>query len=66
MTFTGSTMVLGGSAISITLGTPSGATLKATGTNRLEWTTSTAATDRAGNPVVGAVVAETGGADLDF
>ncbi len=66
MTFTGSTAVLGGSAIAIALGTPSAATERATGTSRLEWTTSTAATDRAGNPVVGAVVAETGGADLDF
>jgi hypothetical protein len=66
MTFTGSTAVLSGSAISITLGTPSGPTERATGTSRLEWTTSVAATDRAGNPLVGATVSESGGGDLDF
>jgi hypothetical protein len=66
MVFTGSRAALSGSAIAVTLGTPSAATARATGTSRLEWTTSTAATDRAGNPVVAAVVAETGGSDLDF
>ena len=66
MTFTGSTAVLGGSAIAITLGTPSGPTERATGTSRLEWTTSAAATDRAGNPLVAATVSEGGGGDLDF
>ncbi len=66
MRFTGSTMVLSGSTISIALGTPTGPTEKATGTSRLDWTTSTAATDRAGNPVAGAVVPESGAGDLDF
>ena len=66
MAFTGSTMLLSGSAISITLGTPTGPTMTATGTSRMAWTTSTAATDRAGNPVVAATVTESGGSDLDF
>ena len=65
-TFPGSTMVLSGSTIAITLGTPSGPTQTASGQSRLQWTTSTAATDRAGNPVVAATVAESGAGDLDF
>jgi hypothetical protein len=64
--FTGSTMVLSGSTIAITLGPPSDPTKKATGTSRLDWTTSTAATDRAGNPLIGALVSEAGAGDLDF
>lgn len=64
--FTGSTMVLSGNTISVTLGTPSGATSTANGATTLQWTTSTAATDRAGNPVSAATVPETGTSDLDF
>lgn len=64
--FTGSTMALSGSAITITLGIPSGPTASANGSTTLQWTTSIAATDRAGNPVTSATVLESGGADLDF
>ena len=65
-TFTASSMVLSGSTISVTLGTPSGATPTATGTTSLRWTTSTAATDLAGNPLVAGTITETGIIDLDF
>ncbi len=59
-------MVLSGSTISVTLGTSSGATSAASGTTTLQWTTSTAATDLAGNPMVAGTIAETGVVDLDF
>jgi len=59
-------MVLSGNTVSVTLGTPSGGTATAGGTTQLQWTTSTAATDRAGNPPVAATVLETGTLDLDF
>ena len=52
--------------IAITLGVPHGSTSSASGTSTLMWTTSTAATDRAGNPLVAGVVTEAGTADLDF
>jgi fibronectin type 3 domain-containing protein len=65
-TFTASSIVLGGNTISVTLGTPSGATTTANGTTTLQWTVSTAATDRAGNALTAATVLETGAADLDF
>lgn len=65
-TFSGSSMVLSGNTISVTLGTPSPATPTATGTTTLQWTTSTAATDRAGNPLTAGTIAEGGTADLDF
>ena len=66
ITFTASSMVLTGNAITVTLGTPSGATSTANGATTLQWTTSIAATDRAGNPLTAATVLETGTADLDF
>jgi hypothetical protein len=66
-TFTASSMVVSGNTIAVTLGTASGATAIANGTSTLQWTTSTAATDRAGNPLRAATVLETGSlADLDF
>ena len=65
-TFTASNMVLTGSTITLTLGTPSGSTATANGSTTLQWTTSTAATDRAGNALTAATVLETGSADLDF
>jgi chitinase len=65
-TFTGSSMVLSGNTIAVTFGTPSGATAVANGTGTLQWTTSTAATDRAGNPLKAGTVAETGVLDIDF
>lgn len=65
-TFTASSMAMSGNTITVTLGTPSGATVTASGTSTLQWVTSTAATDLAGNPVVSATVSETGAADVDF
>ena len=64
--FTASTMVLSANTISITLGTASGSPTTATGNSALRWTTSTAATDRAGNPLALDTVDESGGAGLDF
>jgi chitinase len=66
MRFTASGMVLAGNTIALTLGTPSGSTATASGTSTLQWVTSIAATDLAGNPLVSATVAETGVLDLDF
>jgi hypothetical protein len=65
-TFTASSMALSGNTISVTLGTPSGAISTVTGTSTLQWVTSSAATDLAGNPLVSATIAESGAADLDF
>ena len=66
MTFTTSNMVMSGNSVAITLGTATGTTAAANGTTTLQWTTSAAATDRAGNPLGAGVIAETGTADLDF
>jgi hypothetical protein len=66
MAFTGSTMVMSGSTVTITLGTPNGATLTATGTGNMLWQTDAAVTDRAGNAGTAANVTEGGAADLDF
>jgi chitinase len=65
-TFTASSMLLSGNSIVVTLGTPGGGTATANTATTLQWTTSTAATDRAGNPLVAATVLETGTLDLDF
>jgi fibronectin type 3 domain-containing protein len=65
-TFTASSMALSGNTISVTLGTPSGAISTVTGTSTLQWVTSSAATDLAGNPILSATSAESGAADLDF
>jgi len=65
-TFSASSMVLSGNTIVITLGTAGGATATSTQTTSLQWTTSTAATDRAGNPLGATTVTETGALDLDF
>jgi hypothetical protein len=64
--FSGSTVVMSGSTVVVTLGTPSGATQTANGNTTLQWTTSPAATDLAGNPLAAATIGETGGPDLDF
>jgi Bacterial Ig domain/Bacterial Ig-like domain len=66
MVFTGSSLLMSGSTIAVTLGAPSGSTATANGTTSLQWTTSTAATDRAGNAMTAATVLETGVSDLDF
>jgi hypothetical protein len=64
--FSGSTVVMSRSTVVVTLGTPSGATQTANGNTTLQWTTSPAATDLAGNPLAAATIGETGGPDLDF
>ena len=65
-TFTGSTMVMSGSTITITLGTPSAATTTAAATATMSWTPSATATDLAGNACSTAARPEGGTADKDF
>lgn len=65
-TFSGSTMVLSGSTITITLGTPSGATGTVTTSGTMTWTPISGLTDRAGNACTTTPVDETGLADIDF
>ena len=64
--FSGSTMVMSGSTVTVTLGSPSGATLTATGSGNISWGPVTTITDAAGNACSNANVTETGAADLDF
>jgi hypothetical protein len=63
---TSATMVLSGSAITVTLGTPSATAGTAAATGTLTWTPSTTVTDAAGNAVSSNTVTETGTADKDF
>jgi hypothetical protein len=65
VSFTGSTMTQSGAAITITLGTPSGATTRA-GNARMNWTPSATATDRAANACSTTALNEAGGNDRDF
>jgi hypothetical protein len=67
-TFTNSTMVLSGSgtALTITLGTPSGAFGTQAGNTTMSWTPSASALDVAGNACSTAVVTESGAADKEF
>jgi hypothetical protein len=65
-TFTGSTMVMAGSTITITLGVASGGTTTAGGTATMIWTPSTAATDLAGNACTATNANESGTLDRDF
>lgn len=58
--FTNSTMTMSGDTILVTLGTPNGVTSVGRGNTTLQWTTSTAATDLAGNPLTAATVFEAG------
>lgn len=64
--FTGSTMVMSGSTITITLGTPSGGVRTAAGTGTMTWTPSTTAYDRAANTCLATSVTESGPADPEF
>jgi hypothetical protein len=64
--FTGSTMTQSGSAITITLGTPSGSVSTAASTGTMAWTPSTSATDRAGTACLPAAATESGASDKDF
>jgi hypothetical protein len=66
VTFSGSTMVLSASKVAVTLGTPSGSTATPNGSTTLQWTTATAATDRAGNPLLAGTILESGAPDQDF
>lgn len=61
-----STMVMAGSTITITLGTPSGGTTTAGGTATMIWTPSIAATDLAGNACAVTNANESGTVDRDF
>jgi hypothetical protein len=63
---TASTAVLSGSAITVTLGTQSGAGTTAAGTGSLSWTPSSSLVDRAGNAMSTTARTETGTADKDF
>lgn len=65
--FTGSTMVMSGNTITITLGTRAGGGV-ATGTVNVAmvWTPSTTVTDLAGNPMSATACTETGAADIEF
>jgi hypothetical protein len=58
--FTGSSMVMSGNTVLVTLGTPNGATDVGKGNVTLQWTPSTAATDLAGNPLAAATISEVG------
>lgn len=61
-----STMSQSGSAVTVTLGTQSGAGTTAGGKGSMVWTPSATSTDRAGNAASTTNRSETGGADADF
>jgi hypothetical protein len=63
---TPSTMVMSGSAITVTLGTQSAAATTAASTGTMSWTPSATATDRAGNACTTTARSETGAADKEF
>ncbi len=65
-TGTASTMVQTGATITITMGTPSGATGTELTPGTMAWTPVTTATDRAGNTCQTTVATETGPLDLEF
>lgn len=65
-TGTASTMVQSGSAITITLGTASGATGTQATTAAVTWPPTVTMTDRAGNTCQTTTVTETGAADVEF
>jgi hypothetical protein len=63
---TPSTMVMSGSTITLTLGTPSVTAETATGSGTMTWTPSASATDRAGNAASTSAVTESGSGDKEF
>jgi hypothetical protein len=63
---TASTMVQSGTAITITLGTPSAAAGTAAATGTLTWTPTATVTDPAGNAMNTSALTESGSADKDF
>jgi hypothetical protein len=63
---TASTMVMSGSTITITLGTPSVTAETAAGSGTMTWTPSSSATDLAGNAASTASKTESGSSDKEF
>jgi hypothetical protein len=63
---TASTMVMSGSAVTVTLGTQSAAASTASGTGTMSWTPSASARDRADNAMPTTAKSETGSADKEF
>jgi hypothetical protein len=66
VTFSASTMVMSGSTITVTLGSPSGTTSTAAGTGNATWAPAASITDRAGNACSTAAATESGAADAEF
>jgi hypothetical protein len=66
VTFPASTMVMSGSTITVTLGSPSGATSTAAGTGNGTWAPTASMTDRAGNACSTTAATESGAADAEF
>jgi hypothetical protein len=64
--FTGSTMVMSGSTVTVTLGTPSGAGVRLGNSTNIAWTPSSVATDRAGNACSATPVSQSGPARRAF
>lgn len=65
-TFTSSTMVMSGTTVTVTLGTPSGAVTTAAGNGTMTWTPSATPYDRAANACLTTVATESGAADREF
>jgi hypothetical protein len=65
-TSTASSMVMSGTTITITLGTPSAAATTAAATGTMTWTPSASATDAAGNATSTTAVTESAAADKEF
>ena len=63
---TASAMLLSGTAITLTLGTPSAAAGTASASGTIKWTPSATVTDPAGNAMSTSAVTESGSADKDF
>ena len=66
VTLSASTMVMTGSTITVTLGSPSETTAAAAGTGDATWAPTESITDRAGNACSTAAATESGAADAEF
>ena len=66
VTIGSSTMVMNGSAITITFGAPSGNVRQAAGAGTMTWTPTTALYDWAANACLATAAIESGAADIDF
>jgi hypothetical protein len=60
------TLAQSGTAVTLTIGSLRGGTIRTAGAGTITWRASTAATDLAGNAVTGLLVSEQGNADVDF